>query len=439
MKNAKNEDQELSRSNGGFREYTPPTLRHGTTGGTLMLRTGVYVSLLLMCCERARADDWPGWRGPGNRGISAEKDLPTSWTSTENVRWKVAVPGAGVSAPIVWKDRIFLTSSDGAKNDRLHVFCYHADDGKLLWHTRLFGTAPTDLYPQGGMAVPTATTDGKNVYVLFGTGELAALDFEGRPVWIRALAKEYGPFRNRWGMGSSPILVEGSLIVLVDHWSQSYMLSVDPATGENRWKADRPEAVNWSTPLPVKVEGKTQLVTIGTHHVRGYDFATGKELWHVNGTHQQCIPSPVVLDNLLLACSGDNTLAIKLDGGTGDLTKSKVVWKNKKASAFLPSPIQYGDHIYVTGDKGFAICLDARTGNQVWKERLGDSFHASPIAANGLIYFSSKEGVVRVVKAGPTFEEVARNDFGETLIASPAAANGRLYFRTEKNLICISR
>src|SRR5260370_28584214 len=191
------------------------------------------------------------------------------------------------------------------------------------------------------MAVPTPATDGKAIYVLFGTGELAALDLAGRPLWIRSLAAEYGPFRNRWGMGASPILHDNTLYVQVDHWSQSYLLAVDPRTGAHRWKADRPGAVNWSSPLVVKVNGRAEIVIIGTHFVRSYAPSDGKELWHVGGAHQQCIPSPVVIDDLVIACSGENTMAMRLDGSVGDLSSSHLAWKNKKAAAVLPSPLLY--------------------------------------------------------------------------------------------------
>src|SRR5262249_40402000 len=181
------------------------------------------------------AADWPGWRGPGGDGVTAEKHLPVAWSATANVRWKARLHGAGVSSPVVWGDRVFLTASDGRRDDRLHVTCYHRADGRLLWHTRLFGSAPTDQFPPGGMAVPTPAADGPRLFTLFGTGDLVCLDFDGRPVWVRSLAEEYGPFRNRWGMGSSPVLVGDLLVVQVDHWSQSYLLGVDARTGANRW------------------------------------------------------------------------------------------------------------------------------------------------------------------------------------------------------------
>jgi outer membrane protein assembly factor BamB len=401
------------------------------------MKRALLLAVLAIFPTIAYADNWPQWRGPGNRGISAETKLPLTWSATKNMRWKVKLDGAGVSQPIVWDDRIFLTASDGRLNDRLHVYCYARADGKLLWHARLFGSAPTDLYPQGGMAVPTPATDGKLVYVLFGTGDLAALDLDGKPAWIRSLADEYGPFRNRWGMGTSPILVGETLFVQVDHWSQSYLLAVNAKTGANRWKTDRPTSVNWTSPLAVKVKDRLEIITFGTNFVRSYDADKGNELWRVDGMHFQCIPSPVVMDDMVFACSGDNTMAIKLDGGRGDLTKSHVVWKNKKAYAFLPSPLLYQGNLYLPGDRNFVTCYDGRTGTQVWKERLGNDFHASPVGAADRVYIATKEGSVKVVRAGTEFELLADNPMGETIIASPAISNGQIFLRGEKHLFCI--
>jgi outer membrane protein assembly factor BamB len=334
---------------------------------------------------------------------------------------------------------VILTASDGRLNDRLHIYCYDRKDGRALWHTRLFGSAPTDLYAPGGMAVPTPAADGANIYVLFGTGDFACLDFKGKPVWIRSLAEEYGPFRNRWGMAASPLLVGDLLVIQVDHWGPSYLLGVDKKTGATRWKTPRDATVNWSSPLAVKVKGDPQIIVVGTYKVKAYEPKTGKELWTVNGAGFQCIPTPVVAGDLLLAASGEGTLAIRLDGSTGDLTSSHVVWKSKRGSPFVPSPVSYDGLFYLVDDKGYATCLKAATGRQVWKERMGKAFQASLVAGDGKIYFPNVEGGVTVVKAGPRFQILAKNELGEMLVASPAIANGEIFLRGEKHLFCISK
>ena len=402
-----------------------------------MSRRLVLTLLTLSVSGPTNAENWPGWRGPTGMGISGESNLPVEWSETNNIRWKVELQGAGVSAPVVWGERVFLTASDGRLNDRLHVFCYHRQDGKLLWHSRFFGTAPTDLFAPGGMAVPTPVTDGKHLFTLFGTGDLMCLDFAGKPVWIRSLAQEYGPFRNRWGMGTSPILVGDNLIVQVDHWSQSYLLCVDAKTGANRWKTDRDASVNWSSPLTVKFKDHDELIVLGTYRAMGYDLETGSERWHVRGMGMQCIPSPIVEGNVLVAASGENTMAIKLDGKSGNLTDSNMLWINKKAAAYLPSPVLYKGLVYIAGDRGINTCLDAAKGTVVWKKRLGDQYYASPVAGDGKVYFPSKGGIVFVVKAGPQYEVLAKNDMGEGIVASLAISDGQIFLRGEKHLFCI--
>jgi outer membrane protein assembly factor BamB len=399
-----------------------------------------YLGAVALACflpSVTAADNWAGWRGPTGDGITAEKGLPVEWSGKDNVRWKVKLDGAGVSAPVVWGERVFLTASTGRLNDELHVTCFHRGDGRRLWHTKLFGTAPTDLYPPGGMAVPTPAADAKRLFVLFGTGDLACLDHDGRPVWVRSLAQEYGPFRNRWGMGTSPILVGGLLVVQVDHWSQSYLLAVDPETGANRWKADRDASVNWSTPLPMTVNGKTQLVVAGTEKAKGYDLSTGKELWSVGGLHFQCIPTPVSDGKRALITSGVSSLAVDVERAAGDVTATHVPWVNKRATAFVPSPVAYQGRLYVPGDRGVVTCLDTATGKQLWKERLGDEYHASPVAGDGKVYLADKRGVVRVLRAGPEFELLAENDMGEPVVASPAVSRGEIFLRGERHLFCV--
>jgi outer membrane protein assembly factor BamB len=389
----------------------------------------------------ATGADWPGWRGPAGTGISTEKDLPTKWSATENVRWKVPLSGAGVSAPVVSGERIFLTASDGRGSDRLHVYCYQRGDGKELWHTALFGSAqPEGQFPAGGMAVPTPATDGKHLYALFGTGDLVCLDLEGKPVWMRSLAQEYGPFRNRWGMGASPILVGDLLVVLVDHWGQSYLLGIDATTGGNRWKTNRDASVNWSSPVAVKAGGKTHLVVTGTYLVKGYDAADGAELWKVDGMMMQCIPSPVAEGDIVYAVSGRKgpTLAIRLDGAKGDLAKN-IIWRHTRGAPFVPSGLVYAGHYYLIDDEGFGTCLDAGTGAEVWRQRMGGRYQASLLAGDGKIYYTNLDGVVSVIKAGAKFELLSRNQLGEAVVASPAVSNGRLFLRGEKHLYCIEQ
>jgi outer membrane protein assembly factor BamB len=257
---------------------------------------------------------------------------------------------------------------------------------------------------------------------------------------VRSLAQEYGPFRNRWGMAASPLLIEDSLVLQVDHWGQSYLLSVEAATGATRWRTSRDASVNWTSPIVAQVQERKQIIAAGSYQVKGYDWARGEELWTVTGMQMQCIPTPVVLGDRLYAISGRDhyTLAIRLDGERGDLTRSHVLWKVKSGAAFVPSPLVLSGYYYYVEDTGMAHCLDAATGTRLWRERLGrGKYQASPVAGAGKIYFVSVDGLVTVIKPGPTFEVLARNDLGESIVASPALANGRIYFRGEKHLFCV--
>jgi len=389
----------------------------------------------------APAENWPGWRGPNNTGVSPEKGLPVKWSATKNVRWKAKLPGAGVSAPIIWGERIFVTASDGRLNDRLHLLCFHRDSGKPLWHARFFGSAVSEgQFAPGGMAVPTPVTDGKHVFALFGTGDLVCVDGEGRPVWVRSLAQEYGPFRNRWGMAASPVLVGDLLVVQVDHSGQSYLLGVEAAAGVNRWRTLRDASVNWSSPLPVKVGKKMQIVTVGTYALRSYAADSGAELWNLQGMHMQCIPTPVASADRLFAMGGRDfsTLSIRLDEARGDWTNTHVAWKVRSGGANIPSPLVLDGFCYYVEDNGFGNCLKADSGASVWRERLGGrKYSASPVAGDGKVYFTSEKGKVTVVQASPKFEELGRNDVDELVVASPALSQGCVFLRGDKHLYCI--
>jgi outer membrane protein assembly factor BamB len=399
-----------------------------------------WILTLFLLPTTVLAAEWPAWRGPEGTGISQDKNLPVEWSATQNIRWKVPLSGAGVSQPVVWGDRIFLTASDERLNDRLHVYCYHRGDGRQLWHTRLFGSAqPEGLFPPGGMAVPTPATDGKHVFALFGTGDLVCLDWQGQPVWIRSLAEEYGPFRNRWGMAASPVLVGDRLIVLVDHWGESYLLAADAGTGANRWKTKRDASVNWTSPLAIKIKDQTQIIVAGPYRVQGYDAGDGTELWTVQGLKMQCIPTPVPWGDVVYAVSGrkGDTLAIRPAGGKGELTNTHVIWKTPRGAPYVPSPLCHDGLYYLVDDEGIATCLEAATGKRLWQERLRGRFHASLVAGDGKVYYAAMDGTVSVVQAGPTFNLLARNKLGEGIVASPALSGRQIFIRGEKHLFCI--
>jgi outer membrane protein assembly factor BamB len=406
-----------------------------------MIRHAVFV-WALVAAAAACADDWPGWRGPHRDGTSDESHVPLDWSAESGVRWKVPLPGSGISSPIVWRNQVFVTSSSGPRQEELHVICLAADDGRELLHETFWGTAPT-LYhaTKSSMASPSPVTDGRSLYAFFGTGDVFCLDLEGRLVWSRSLATEYGEFENRFAASSSPLLYGDRLLVQCDHYGASYLVAIDAATGANRWKRDRPEAwLSWSSPqLAPLPEGGCELVVCGSEKIDAFDPESGETLWTLFGLCRECVPTPVLGHGLIYAASGPGgaTLAVR-PGGRGDVTDTHLVWQNERAAPFVPSGIVVGDLYFVADDKGLGACLDAHTGEVVWRHRLEGAFTASPVAAAGRVYFVNEEGVTFVLDASSRqYRELARNELGEAAYASPAIAAGALFVRTAGHLFCI--
>jgi outer membrane protein assembly factor BamB len=403
-----------------------------------MIRTLVFATALLIQ-GAAIGGDWPGWRGPRGDGVSLDRDTPVRWSDMEGVRWKIALPGHGVGQPVVWGDRIFLTASDGPRHDQLIFFCLDRRDGRELWRRNFWGSAPTLRHEQkSSMATPTPITDGEHVWAFYGTGDLFCLDLDGNIVWCRSLAQEYGPFQNRFAMGSSPVLVGDLLILQCDHWGQSYLIGIDKRTGKNVWKTDRAEHISWSSPLVVDVDGRKELIVCATFAVKGYDPLRGSELWSAQGLTRECIPTAVAGEGLILAASGPKgeTLAVRT-GGRGDVTGSHVAWRTARNAPFVPSAVLVDGLYYLVEDSGIAACFEAATGKVVWQERLGGAFTASPVAADGKLYFIDEAGNTSVLKLGRKPEILARNRLQEAVYASPAIAHGELFIRTDQNLYCI--
>ena len=436
----------------------------------LMIRSVVLLSMLPL----ASAEDWPQWRGPSSQGISAESKLPVQWDSTKNIAWKVPLAGTGTSSPIVLGGLAIVTSQAGsyaglregdprlARDDRalssrenairranssdgklyLVVEAFRLSDGKRLWEYRTAATGERpEVHEKHNLATPTPVSDGKRIYAWFGNGQVVALDMEGREIWKRHLGVEYGSFLNLWGHGSSPALYKNLLILLCDHRPISYLLALDAATGEQRWKVDRGNGrVSHSTPLVVPAPRGDELVVNSSARIDAYDPATGGALWHAGSERQTPIPSAVFHDGTLYLSRGyrnSDILALRA-GGRGDVSASNLVWRMPNGGSYVPSIIQYQELLYMTNEVGVVTCADAATGSVLWKERLGGIFFASPVAADGKVYMLSETGEMFVLRAGRKAEVLAKNQLDERFLASPAISGGRILLRGDGTLFAIA-
>ena len=414
------------------------------------------------------AGNWPQWRGPDGLGISTEKNLPTEWSVNKNIKWKTPIAGRGHSSPIVWGNRVFVTTAvegdavpgakavthsidgkefrhpDSVGADRKHLFKVIALDrqtGKIVWEQTAFeGTPYDDRHRKSSYAVATPLTDGKHVYAFFGAEGLYAYDMKGKLAWKADLGK-LGTVG--MGTGTSPILHENLVIVQCDeeNGEKSFIVALDKKTGKEVWKQPRKVQVSWSTPLLVRSAKRAELITAGTETIISYDPATGKELWRHKGVESNAIPSPVANSEAVFIVAGypaKIAMAIPL-GQSGDLG-DKVTWKYEKGTAYVPSPILYGDNLYLTTDRGILTCLDAKTGAVKYeggRVPIPATFTASPVAFGDKILLTSEDGDTFMVKAGAKHEVLGSNSVGEPVYASPAIADGLIFIRGEKNLYCI--
>ena len=393
----------------------------------------------------ASAGNWPGWRGPQRTGIASETGIATTWSDTKGVLWKRPLPGMGISNPIIWSDRVVVTASDGNRLSNLHIICLSLQDGRELWHQRLWGTSPTRYHgSKSSMASPAPVTDGRHVFAFFGTGDVFCVELDGGDlVWQRSLAAEYGLFENRFAASSSPLLHRDTLVLQCDHYGDSYLIALAKKTGANVWKTARPQRwLSWASPQLVPVDGgEFELVVSGSHKLEAFNPDTGEKLWTVDGMERECIPTPLYAHGLVYAVSGPKgpTMAIR-PGGRGNVTKTRVVWSNTRGAPFVPSAILVGDYYYLVDDQGIGTCLNAHTGKRVWQRRFTGQYTASPVAADGKIFFVNESGTTTVIKAGVAeYVELARNDLGAPIFASPSIAQGRIFLRTTRHLYCIGR
>lgn len=390
--------------------------------------------LLLAASVSLRAEDSPQFRGPDGNGISKETGLPVNWSQKENIRWKAPLPGRGLSCPIVAGKRVFVTACSGPDQKRLHVICFHADTGDKLWHRQLWATGNTVCHDKTNMAAPTPVTDGKRVYALFATCDLACFDIDGNLVWYRSLEGDYPTVGNNVGMAASPVLCNDLVIVCLETTGASFAAGIDTTTGRNRWKIDRPRIISWVSPIVIKNSGKDEVVFQGPSDLSAHDAVTGKSTWSLKGSFSN-IPSPSFGDGMVLV-PGGQLQAVRPGKGK---SKPEVVWGSAKLSTAYGSPLLYRGLVYTINARGVVNCADSATGRPIWGQRLEGAFAASPLAADGKIYFVSEEGATTVLQAGPEFRVLASNALPDTFLATPVAAAGALFLRSDSNLYCIAR
>lgn len=416
------------------------------------MRFPLHFLLLVTFCSTCLADNWPHWRGDQGNGVSLTAKPPTEWSSTKNVKWKVAIPGKSSGSPVVWEDKVFVvsgtpTESGGGELPQLEfkLLCFDRATGKRVWEqTATIATPHQKTHQTNNFASASPCTDGQHVYAHFGSRGLYCYTMDGELVWKR---DDLGRMqtRNGFGEGSSPTIAGSMIIVPWDHEGPSYIAALDKLTGKTIWKTPRDEPTCWATPLIVKHNGTKQIVMNGQNYARVYDLETGKELWRCGGQTDRPVASAVTQGDMVFIGSGyrGNFLGAFRLGGEGDIEGSKnVAWSVSRDTPDIASPVLSGGRIYFHKGKSGAIsCFDAKSGKAHYKaERLPElrMIYASPVAAGGFVYFTGRSGTTIVIKDSDRYEVVATNSVGETVDATPAPVDNELFIRGERHLFCIT-
>jgi len=407
----------------------------------MRLKNFIACAIILFLCEFSWAENWPQWRGPRGDGISSDMNVPVRWSEKESISWKIPIPGKGLSSPVVWGDRIFITTCLEKEQKRL-LLCLDRRTGKILWQRTVL-TAPLEpKHPLNSYASSTPATDGQYVWVTFlnlPKFEVYCYDFEGNQIWQRSP----GEFYSKHGFCSPPILYKDTIILNGDQDAEAYLVSLDKRTGAERWRTDRPNRVrSYCPPLIIESAGRKQFILTGSLCTASYDPDTGKQIWIVDGPTEQYVASMVFLHDIVFLTSGFpeyHVMAIRPDGH-GNVTKTHVLWHehcDASKASYVPSPIAHEKYFFLVTDTGFGYCLDAKTGKRLWQHRLGDHHSASPVSGGGWLYFPDDDGTTYVIKGTDKFELVSRNKLAEGCRASPAISDGQIFIRTLGHLYCI--
>ncbi len=437
------------------------------------------VAVVVPCLVQAAEPDqnWPRFRGPHARGVAEGYPTPASWSveSGEGVLWRTSIPGLAHSSPVVWGDSVFVTSAVNEKGGSLlkvglygsidpvpdegpHRFVVYRIDkrtGKILWERVAFeGTPRRPRHPKATLANSSPATDGEKVVAFFGSEGLYCYDLQGKLLWKKDLGPLDAAFFKapdaQWGFASSPVIHDGVVYIQCDVLNDPFLAAFDLKTGEQIWRTKRDDVPTWSTPTIHSTGERTLLLVNGWKHAGGYDAATGKEVWRLSGGGDIPVPGPVVAHDLVFITNAHGSdapiYAVRLDAegdislGDDETSNQHVSWSIPRGGAYMQTPLVYGDLLYNCRDNGVLSVYDAKTGDRKYQQRLGrggGGFTASPVAADGKVYFTSEEGDVYVVKAGPNYELLATNALDEVTMASPAISEGTIYFRTRTHLVSV--
>lgn len=401
-------------------------IRHIAAGSRVRCLAALSLSLVAALSGGA---DWLHFRGSDTSGISTETGLPTTWSATENVAWKTALPGRGVSSPIVVAGKVIVTSSSGFRDDKLHVLCVDAASGKVDWHRQFWATGRSLHHPTSSNAAPSPTSDGRRVYAFFSSNDLVCIELDGTVRWMRGLTYDFPTAVNDVGMSSSPVVVDDTVIVQVECKGDSFSAGIDADTGETRWQLPRLKDMNWCSPalMPLS-DGRQAVLLQSPDRLTAHEPRTGKELWAYVAPCSS-IPSAVADDKLVLVPSAGLTALRAVASGTPE-----VVWKENRLGPGNSSPVTHGDLVYVINRGGVLVSGKLSDGSIVAQLRLGGSFWATPIIAGDHLYAANEEGITHVVKLGEKPEIVAKNELGEPVLGTPAIGGGALFIRSDGNL-----
>jgi len=420
---------------------------------TLSITIAIWTAIALLSAgSLVQAENWPEWRGPHENGLSRETGLPTTFSKTENVAWRVPLPGQGGSTPAIWGDRIFLTSAEGEKNLLLMAY---STSGKLLWQDVVSDGNRPVRGGEGNYASPSPSTDGKHVWTMMGTGDLACYTVDGKNVWKLNLQERYGKFDIQFGMASTPVLDGDRLYLQLLHSGGPWVVALDKLTGKEIWKVRRPSDAraeceqSYASPILYRDSKQALLLTHGADYIIAHRLSDGGEVWRCGGmnpkgsynTTLRFVASPAAVEGLIVVPSAKKGPVLGLDPNSkGDISDSKEGhhWVHPKNTPDVPSPLIHDGLVYLCGEDGTLTCLSAKTGEVYYHKPVHRAQHrASPVYADGKIFLTARDGTISVVKPGQKLEILSTNKMDEQMTSSPAVSNGRIYLRTWDALYAI--